>query len=184
MARNLEDAGIKIVAMDFRDTRIDWKAMFSSSTRLDLWIAYGSTWRHSHLSEIEQFLKDKGNLLQIALPDPNDERVIRTLADRFSEEPAKLEAKIKETIKEFQNLAAGEGKVRIFLASSVPLFTFYRFNNTAVLAFYNHRKGRMSVPTFVCTKEGTLYQYIAEEFAFLTSGEPLATEPIVSDRVS
>ena len=181
MARNLEVAGITTVAMDFRDSRIDWKTMFSSSTRLDIWIAYGTTWRNSHLPEIEQFLKNKENLIQIAIPNPNDQRIVQTLAHRFGMEPAQLEVKIRETIREFQSLTVGEGKVRIYLASSVPLFTFYRFNNSAVVAFYNHRKGRMSVPTFVCTKEGTLYQYIAEEFAFLSSGEPIATESTVSN---
>lgn len=179
MARDLELAGITTVAMDFRDSRIDWKDMFSSSSRLDVWIAYGSTWRNYHLAEIEEFLRQEGNLLQIAVPDLNDTRILQTLAERFSEDPARLQAKIQETIREFRGLANGPGKVRIYLAKSVPLFTFYRFSNSAVIAFYNHRKGRLSVPTLVCRKEGTLYQYIGEEFAFLASGEPLAPETAV-----
>jgi hypothetical protein len=182
MSRDLELAGITTVAMDFRDSRIDWRSMFSTSTRLDIWMSYGSTWRNSHLSEIEQFLQVKGNLLQVAVPNPDDARMMDTLAERFSEDATALQGKVKQTIRDFQSLATGatgRGKVKIYLASSVPLFTFYRFNNLAILAFYNHRKGRSPVPTLVCRKEGTLYQYIVEEFAHLASGGPIATEPTV-----
>lgn len=83
MARNLATAGVTLIAMEFRDTRIDWASMFATSNRLDMWLAYGSTWRNSHRHEIEEFLTHKENLLRIALPNPDDAKVIQTLADRL-----------------------------------------------------------------------------------------------------
>jgi hypothetical protein len=45
----------------------------------------------------------------------------------------------------------------------MPLFSFYRFNNKAVFALYNHRAGRLPVPTFVCEEGGFLFRYLTDE---------------------
>jgi hypothetical protein len=69
---------------------------------------------------------------------------------------------IEEAIREFRALG---GNVR--LVNIEPTFTFYRFDNVAVLALYTHDPDKAPVPTIVCQAGGSLYDTVNREWAAL-----------------
>jgi hypothetical protein len=174
MARHLVSAGVGTITMSFNDDQIDWTNLFGQSSTLDIWVAYANTWRNKNIDKIRALLARNDSKIRIILPDPDDENLMAQLAARFSKDADGLRDNILETVNEFRALAVEPAKLEIHFAPKSPLFTFYVFNNFAVLAFYNHRDGKLSVPTFVCNHEGTLYQYLSNEFAGLRVGARLA----------
>jgi ribosomal protein S24E len=163
MSRDLADAGILVVVPNFRDSRIPWDELFKNSNRLDIWVSYASTWRNTHAQAIEKLLSRKDARVRVVLPNPNDDRVVQELALRYEKSKEVLKGQIEEAITAFQRIGSN-GSVEIYLSKTVPLYTFYLFTNKAVVALYNHRKGRIPVPTLVCDEDGFLFKYVEEEF--------------------
>jgi len=170
MARDLGTAGISAITTSFKDDRIDWTSYFAHSTRLDMWVSYASTWRNHNIDKIKDLVGRKDSKIRIVLPDPENEEVLQQLASRFGQKADELRKNIRQAVTEYRGLATQAEKIEIYFSPKVPLYTFYVFNNVAVLAFYNHSDGKLPVPTFVCTNGGTLFQYQVNEFAALLSG--------------
>jgi hypothetical protein len=171
MSRDLAEAGIDVFTADFRDQRIPWPDLFKCSNRLDLFVSYASTWRNIHLSDIERLLSRKDGYVRVILSDPTNDDLLTVLAKRFGKEKDFLKKQIEESIKFWQERnqhskqnGNGKDKVEIYLTDVAPFFTFYLFNTKAVAAFYNHRKGRIPVPAFVCDEGGYMFRYLSEEF--------------------
>ena len=164
MSRDLAEAGLDMVLGSFQDKRLNWDELFKNACKMDLFIAYGHTWRNSHAEQMDKMLADSGSRLRAVLPDPNDGNVIAALSSRFKMKPEEVTAEI-EKAKEFfdHRQTKAKGNVEIYVAKIVPLFTFYRFNNKVVFALYNHREGRNPVPTFVADEDGFLFKYFTDE---------------------
>jgi hypothetical protein len=167
MARDLAEAGLVTMVDSFKDARIDWGSLFKNACRLDMFISWGATWRNTHAEQIEKLLSDEEARLRIVLPDPEDRHVVESLANRFQKDTEYVRRMIDEARGFFQHQkdkAEGKGKVEIYYTKIVPVFTFYRFNNKAVFALYNHRTDKQPVPTAVCDSEGFFYRFISAEF--------------------
>jgi hypothetical protein len=83
MSRDLAEAGIEVATYSFKDKRIDWENLFKSTCRLDIFIAYGHTWRNTQSEHINKLLSDPDAKLRIILPDPEDEELVKSLSLRF-----------------------------------------------------------------------------------------------------
>lgn len=165
MSRDLADAGIDIAAYSFKDKRIDWDELFKSACRLDIFVAYGHTWRNTQSENIDSLLSDSDAKLRIILPDLENDEVVKSLSVRFEMEPDNVKQEIGEAIKFFgRRKEKAKGTIEIYATSVMPLFTFYRFNSKVVFALYNHRAGQQAVPSFVCDKEGFLFKFFSDEF--------------------
>ena len=167
MARDLAEAGVDTIVESFKDHRIDWEVLFKNACRLDMFVAWGATWRNTQAEQIEKLLSDADAKLRIALPDPEAPHVVESLAARFTMDNQDIKRMIEEARDFFQRQkekAGGRGKVEIYFTSIIPVFSFYRFNNKAVFALYNHRAGKTPVPTVVCDREGFLFRFLTAEF--------------------
>jgi hypothetical protein len=153
-----------------------------------MFVAWGATWRNTQAEQIEKLLSDEDAKLRIALPDPEAPHVIESLATRFALDNEAIKRMIDEARDFFQHQkekARGKGNVEIYFTSIVPVFTFYRFNNKAVFALYNHRAGKPAVPTVICDREGFLFRFLTAEFEGILADartrrvdkEEAATEP-------
>ncbi|HET9408008.1 MAG TPA: hypothetical protein VFO39_12285 [Candidatus Sulfotelmatobacter sp.] len=165
MARDLAEAGVEVVTNSFKDERVRWELLFKNACRLDIFISYGHTWRNTQLERIDDLLSEPGSRLRVVLPDPDDEETMKALASRFNMSTADVQHEIGDSKVFFEHRRKkAAGAVEIYFSRIAPLFSFYRFNNKAVCALYNHREGRLPVPTFVCDRDGFLFGYLSDEF--------------------
>ncbi len=167
ISKELTFSGLTQVTDSFhRD--LDWSSYFKSVNKLDIFFAYARTWRNTHLEDLQKVASRHDARIRVVLPDPDDAQVVRELARRFDYTPETLKELILEAEAYFKDLRkyAGDGgaKVDLWYLPAAPHFTFYRFDNIAIMALYTHRKERTPVPTFVCEMGGTLYDYIRKEF--------------------
>jgi hypothetical protein len=173
--RDLLAAGITRFTPKFQDLN-DWETLLFKSRTAVILVAFGHTWRNSHLGSLRCFLEGGGEL-RVILPDPNDVATVQELARRF-ERPAEIIAsRIREDAKDFSELHPSGS--RVLLVAQPPVFSAYCFDNEAVVALYTHTKKRADVPTIVCRRGGTLYAFVKSELDMLES----VASPAVSGNV-
>lgn len=178
LAESIRAAGLRHIAKSFR-TEVDWPDLFRDTSKLDIFFAYGRTWRNTHAEHLERLISREDSRLRIVMPDPEHLPTMTDLAHRFSMSPEEVAGLVQETTREFQlfrtRIGVNADRVQLWYLPTPPVFTFYRFDRKAVLALYTHRKGREPVPAFVVEAEGYLYDFVRHELDAMIVGEhPLA----------
>lgn len=156
-----------------------WDDLFSGASRVDIFFAYGSTWRNTHNGRLRQLAGRSGVTLNVYLPDPTKSEVMTPLAARFGGMAAeKLADKILESARDFYALRQPNGatiQVHFFPKDSV--FTVYRFDGSAVMTLYSHQVDRADVPVFICQAGGDLYDFIDDELGSIQTQSRDAPTP-------
>lgn len=170
IAADVETAGLSRITTNYlNDT--GWDELFANVEQLDIFLAYGATWRNVHLSRLETLAARAGAKIRIFLPDPEDRDTMTVLCARFGYEKADLKRRINETRSAFEGMArSGGAQIEVWFRPGDRVFSFYRFDSTAVITFYNHKKSRDTVvPTLVCRRGGSFFQFIETELVAIES---------------
>jgi hypothetical protein len=163
LSTDVVEAGIVRVTNQYL-REVEWASLFRDVTKLDIVVAYGATWRNSNRGSLEQVARRSSARIRVFLPDPDDDRTVAVLADRFNMQSADLTTKINEAVRDFRSLAVpGGATIEVWLRAGDAVFSCYRFDSNAVLTLYSHgRERRTHVPTFVVSG-GELFRFVYDE---------------------
>lgn len=167
LGTDIEAAGLlRIGANYLKDP--DWEDLFERVQKLDVFFAYGRTWRNTNHSLLEKLAARQDARIRVFLPDPDDSETVRVLADRFGMETNVLSTIIREAHDDFSGLRKpGGAEIQVNYRKGDSLFSCYRFDRVAVVTLYSHRRERTQVPTLICREGGTLYEFVRSEFKAL-----------------
>ena len=107
------------------------------------------------------------------LPNKGDQKPVNyilSLAD------LKICNKCKKIL-DIEDFNYNNAKIDIWLLSTIPYFSYYRFDNKSVIALYSHSKeGRWpgDVPVIVCKSEGTYFDYFYNQFDSIINNSQLS----------
>jgi hypothetical protein len=161
----LSSAGLAGATTDFQNG-IDWPQQFADATELDIVVSYANTWRGSVLSLLRDMADRKGARIRLYLPNPENAELVQVLAERFNKTPDYIVNNVQTAAKEFADLRRrGRAKLEIYFRDTQPLFAFYKFDGTFIVSLYTHREQKQNVPTLVCGREGSFYQFFDGELA-------------------
>lgn len=167
---DIETTGLARVSEKWQG-EVDWPSLFNASSTFACFFMYARTWRNSYRDNLLRFARRPGASACIVLPDPDIPSLVTHLATRIGVEPADMEARIRETTREIQDFfSARQGmkaSLAIWYAPIAPVFSYYKFDNTAVFTLYKHSIEKIEVPTFVVRKGGTLYDFLSKDFESL-----------------
>lgn len=164
-------SGLQSVTHNFH-REIDWPRLFRDAHQVDVFFAYGGTWRAAHYEELNALAQRKGARLRVVLPDPDEENIVSELARRFAEPRGEIEKRIRNSRGEFENLAKdAAAQIEVWYLARSPVFSYYRFDSTGIVALYHHKRIRATVPALTFAKEGSLFDYFSDEFESMISGE-------------
>jgi hypothetical protein len=155
---------------------VPWEDLFKTVRKLDIFVAYGRTWRNSHLQELEAVSQRPDARIRVFLPDPDDEATIAVLSERFSTKPADLSAAITEARTAYEVLSAGRATVEVYYRKGDHVFSAYRFDGVAAVTLYTHGQARTGVPVFVCREGGSLNRFVRAEFDAIKGQSSLVSE--------
>jgi hypothetical protein len=175
LACDVETAGLLRIGATYL-SELEWKQLFAEVTELDIVVAYGQTWRNVHARELAQAAARPDSRIRVFLADPHDEFTVALLADRFDTKPDELRTRITATRSDYEALRRPAGaQIEVYYRPGDRLFSFYRFDDIAVVGLYSHSRARgAAVPVFVCARPGDLYEFIQDELAVILDQSRLA----------
>lgn len=169
LAEEVRSAGILTVTTDFQ-RGIDWKRMFGTVKKLDIFFSYGRTWRGTNRSELHEIAKRSDIRVRVVLPDPCNSQLMDELGHRFRKSPEEVKGLTLEASDDFRNIFKDSDFSLWFLPES-PVFSFYRFDHLIVLALFRHGTQGGAVPTFTLEQGGAISNFVRAEFdAFVQDG--------------
>jgi hypothetical protein len=171
ISRQILAAGLRKVTPNFhRD--IDWPELFKDAHQIDIFFAYGGSWRAAHYEELTAFARRSGARLRIVLPDPDDAGIVDGMARRFGKTPAEIQERIRSSRSDFELTATNAvAKIEVWYLPRSPVFSYYRFDSVAIVALYHHKDIRATVPAFTFAKPGSLYDFFTDEFESMMIGD-------------
>ena len=173
LAEEVRSAGIVTVTTDFQ-RGVDWKRMFKTVRRLDIFFSYGRTWRGTNVAELNEIVQRSDTRVRVVLPDPYNNELMKELGRRFRKSPDEVKSLILEASNDFQNIFKDSNFSLWFLPES-PVFSFYRFDHLVVLALFKHGTRGGELPTFMVEQGGAIYDFVRREFdAFIQEPGGLA----------
>lgn len=155
-------------------TSLEWSRLFAGVHELDIYVAYGQTWTRMNGRDLARLSARPSACIRVILADPDDDLTVTVLARRFNLTTDELRHRIHGTHADYTALRGDGATVEIYYWSGDRTFSFYRFDDTAVIGLYSHSRTRAaSVPVFVCQQPGDLYDFVLNEWAaVLRSARP------------
>ena len=68
LSADVQNAGLRRIAVHYLD--IEWDDLLEGANHVDLFFAYGRTWRTAHATPLRRLIERNGTRLRVILPDP------------------------------------------------------------------------------------------------------------------
>lgn len=156
---------------------VDWDSLFKYVVEIDIFYIFATTWFTTNREAIARFVARKETKVNVLLPDPENEIVISYLAHRMnmSQEFVKtrIESAKEKYEKEFTKVKNGGNRFSIWYSPVPPLYSYYRFDGSIIVTFYDHTFEKAeNVPTLMVRRGGSLYQFFQKDIDFLFRDDP------------
>ena len=134
--------------------------LIASSSSMVLYFIHSRRWRENHDAAIKAFLGREGSSLEVFLPDLENHELMFSLEKHFDDGPL-IPAMVEDAYRYFARLAREYRKpVQVRLFGRYPTYSFYRFDQRAVMAMYSNSVAKKELPAFEITREGLLGSFL------------------------
>jgi hypothetical protein len=137
--------------------------LIGSSTTMVLYFIHSRRWRENHDAAIKAFVGRAGTTLEVFLPDLEDHELMFSLGKHFEDGPL-IPALVADAYRYFARLARDFGKpVHIWLFGRYPTYSFYKFDDRAVIALYSNSSAKKELPAFEITTDCFLGEFLGAD---------------------
>src|SRR3989442_8094417 len=159
--------------------------LMGSSSTMALCFIHSRRWRENHDAAIKAFVGRAGTTLEAFLPDLEDHELMFSLGKHFEDGPL-IPALVADAYRYFARLARDFGKpAHVWLFGRYPTYSFYRFDERAVMALYSNSSAKKELPAFEITAGGILGTFLAADVADLKKEcrqrAPLELEAVIGN---
>src|SRR2546430_4522329 len=141
--------------------------LIGSATTMSLYFIHSRRWRENHDAAIKAFVARAGTTLEVFLPDLENHELMYSLGKHFEDGPL-IPALVGDAYRYFARLARDFGKpAHVWLFGRYPTYSFYRFDERAVMALYSNSSAKKELPAFEITADGLLGTFLAADVADL-----------------
>ena len=140
-----------------------FEELIGSSTRMVLYFIHSRRWRENHDAAIKAFLGRDGTTMEAFLPDLENHELMFSLARHFDDGPA-IPGLVADAYRYFARLARDFNKpAEIWLFGRYPTYSFYQFDDRAVIAMYSNTAAKKDLPAFEITADCVLGTFLATD---------------------
>ena len=140
-----------------------FEELIAESSRMVLYFIHSRRWRENHDAAIKAFLGRGGTSLQIFLPDLENHELMFSLSRRFEDGPL-TPTLIIDAYRYCCRLARDYGQpAEIWLFGRYPSYSFYQFDQRAIIALYSNTAAKKDIPTFEVSTDGLLGRFLASD---------------------
>lgn len=142
-----------------------FSSLFDSSKELALFFIHSRSWRENNHGLILTFLRrNDTKKLYIFLPNYLNSRLMDQLTYNF-EDGRYIPGFIEDAVNFFLRLQKSyPKKVDLRLYDYYPTYSFYKFDNTAIVAFYPTTDKKKNVPTFEFQQDSDFWNFLVDDF--------------------
>jgi hypothetical protein len=146
-----------------------FEELIASSTQMVLHFIHSRRWRENHDAAIKAFLGRTGTTLEAFLPDLENHELMFSLGKHFDDGP-QIPGLVVDAYRYFARLASEYDKpARIWLFERYPTYSFYRFDDRAVMALYSNTTSKKGdLPAFEITMDSLLGRFLKADAVDLT----------------
>ena len=137
--------------------------LIGSSTRMVLYFIHSRRWRENHDAAIKRFLGRERTSLEVFLPDLENHELMFSLGRHFEDGPLSPSL-VVDAYRYFARLARDFQKpAEIWLFGRYPTYSFYQFDERAVMALYSNTAAKKDLPAFEITTDGFVGRFLATD---------------------
>jgi hypothetical protein len=152
-------AGIERVA-PFAGFVPRFEELIAGAAQMVLYFIHSRRWRENHDAAIKAFMARAETSLEVFLPDLESHELMYSLSRHFDDGPL-IPAMVVDGYRYFARLARDVQKpVQIRLFSRYPTYSFYRFDDRAVIALYSNTVAKKELPALEVTTDGFLGRFL------------------------
>jgi hypothetical protein len=130
---------------------------------MSLYFIHSRRWRENHDAAIKAFLGRDGTTMELFLPDLENHELMFSLSRRFEDGPL-TPTLVVDAYKYSARLAREYSKpAEIWLFSRYPAYSFYQFDQSAVIAFYSNTAAKKDMPALEVSNDGLIGAFLATE---------------------
>lgn len=140
----------------FSDFTEDFKKLFIDASEIILYFIHSRRWRENNLDLIRIYLEKEKSTLTVFLPDITNKELMHSLISHFDDGPS-IPSLIVDAYRFFIQLSKEYiNKVEIRLFNLYPTYSFYKYNDKIIVAFYPTVAIRKSVPTIFLSTDSAI----------------------------
>jgi len=140
-----------------------FEELIAESSKMVLYFIHSRRWRENHDAAIKSFLRRNDTTMQIFLPDLENHELMFSLSRRFEDGPLTPTLLI-DAYRYCSRLAREYGKpADIWLFGRYPAYSFYQFDQRAVIALYSNTAAKKDIPAFEVSTDGLLGKFLASD---------------------
>jgi hypothetical protein len=137
--------------------------LIRSSNQMSLYFIHSRRWRENHDAAIKAFLGRETASLEVFLPDLENHELMFSLGKHFEDGP-QIPGLVADAYRYFARLARTFKKpTEIWLFGRYPTYSFYKFDDRAILALYSNTASKKELPAFEITSDCLLGTFLAED---------------------
>jgi hypothetical protein len=141
-----------------------FEELIGATTQMSVHFIHSRRWRENHDAAIKAFLARDGATMEAFLPDLENHELMFSLGKHFDDGP-QIPSLVVDAYRYFARLARDYGQpARVWLFARYPTYSFYRFDDRAVMALYSNtttKKG--DLPAFEITTDSFLGKFLAAD---------------------
>jgi len=115
VSQTVQNAGLVSLSFDFQNC-IDWQTSFRRVAKLDIFFAYGRSWRNIYSEDLRNLGSRTDVQVRIILPDPDKQQIIEDLARRFGTTVEDMKGQIETAKTELETLLASNSGFSLWYA--------------------------------------------------------------------
>jgi hypothetical protein len=140
-----------------------FEELIAESTKMALYFIHSRRWRENHGAAIKAFLAREGTSLEIFLPDLENHELMFSLSRRFEDGPL-TPTLVVDAYRYCARMAREYGKpAEVWLFGRYPSYSFYQFDQRAVIALYSNTAAKKDIPAFEVSTDGLLGKFLASD---------------------
>jgi len=137
--------------------------LIGASNRMALYFIHSRRWRENHDAAIKAFLARDSASLEVFLPDLENHELMFSLGKHFEDGP-QIPGLVADAYRYFARLARTYRKpTEIWLFGRYPTYSFYQFDDRAILALYSNTASKKDLPAFEITGDSLLGSFLQED---------------------
>ncbi len=140
-----------------------FEELIGSTSRMELFFIHSRRWRENHDAAIKAFLARPDSTLELFLPDLENHELMFSLEKHFDDGPL-IPALVADAYRYFSRLGRDAKKpIGFWLFNRYPTYSFYGFDERAVIALYSNSTAKKELPAFEILRDSFLGRFLAAD---------------------